>query len=159
MEFTICIAQSLTVGDVNFLLHDHLLLMDRDPKDAPILLGRPALKGFRIVLINSTMDWEFERKKSVTEYSTKRFKRLLQKSPVRLYEIRACLTLPAAGLPSELPPPNTWQQCLARIQQLKRTANPYRPSGPMTSNSDNNAVMIPSLQIGLISLLGCRKDM
>jgi reverse transcriptase-like protein len=109
------------------------IAMDRDPKDTPILLGRPALQEFRIILINSTMDWEFERKKKVTEYSTKRFKRMLQK-PVQLYEIRACLALP--DLPSESPPQNTWKQCLARIQQLKKIANPYRPSGPTTNISD-----------------------
>ena len=59
--------------------------MDRDPEDTPILLGRPALQEFRIVLINSTMDWEFERKKKVTEYSTKRFKQMLRK-PVQLWD-------------------------------------------------------------------------
>ena len=101
--------------------------MDRDPEDAPILLGRPALQEFRIVLVNSTMDWEFERKKKVTEYSTKRFKRMLRKSPVQLYEIRACLTLP--DLPSESPSPNTWKQCLARIQQLKKNSKPLPTFG------------------------------
>jgi hypothetical protein len=39
----------------------------RDPKDIPILLGRPALKEYRIVLDNETMEWEFKRKAVVKE--------------------------------------------------------------------------------------------
>jgi len=50
----------------------------RDPKDTPILLERPALKEYRIVLDNESMEWEFKRKAVVKEYSSKRFQQLLR---------------------------------------------------------------------------------
>jgi hypothetical protein len=44
-----------------------------DPEDTLILLGRPTLKEYRIVLDNKSIKWEFKRKAKVKEYSTKRF--------------------------------------------------------------------------------------
>jgi hypothetical protein len=95
MEFTICIAPSPTVGDDSFLLHDLLSpwTVDTYPTGQARASGIPDCPNQQYY-----MDWEFERKKKVTEYATKRFKRMLQK-PVQLYEIRACLALP--DLPSE----------------------------------------------------------
>ena len=49
------------------------MAIQRDPEDTPILLGRPTLKEYRIVLDNESMEWEFKRKAKVKEYSTKRF--------------------------------------------------------------------------------------
>jgi len=56
------------------------IAIHRDPKDTPILLGRPALKEFRIILNNESMEWEFKRKVKVKEYSSRRFQQLLGKS-------------------------------------------------------------------------------
>ena len=36
------------------------LAIDRDPKDSQVLLGRPALKDFKINICNSVDSWEFE---------------------------------------------------------------------------------------------------
>jgi hypothetical protein len=36
--------------------------IQRDPEDIPILLGRPALKEYQIVLDNKSMEWEFKHK-------------------------------------------------------------------------------------------------
>jgi hypothetical protein len=44
-----------------------------DPKDTPILLGRPALKEYWIILDNKSMEWEFKHKAKIKEYLTKRF--------------------------------------------------------------------------------------
>jgi hypothetical protein len=63
------------------------IAIHRDPKDTPILLGRPALKEYRIVLDNENMEWEFKHKAKVQEYSSKRFQQLLRKSSLRLYTI------------------------------------------------------------------------
>ena len=40
---------------------------------------------------------------------------------------------------STRPPPNTWKYCLARIQQLKKIANPYRP----TTNEEDDDTCPP----------------
>jgi hypothetical protein len=47
--------------------------IQHDPEDIPILLGRPALKEYQIVLDNKSIKWEFKRKAKVKEYLTKRF--------------------------------------------------------------------------------------
>jgi len=37
------------------------LAVDRDPRDSQVLLGRPTLKDFDIVIRNSLDSWEFKR--------------------------------------------------------------------------------------------------
>src|SRR5271170_1582087 len=69
------------------------IAINRDPKDTPILLGRPALQEYQIILDNESMEWEFRQKATVTEYSAKRFQQLLRKSSAHLYGIRLCLRI------------------------------------------------------------------
>ena len=51
------------------------LAVDRDAKDSQVLLGRPALKDFKINICNSDNSWEFEfeRKPKVTKISLHQF--------------------------------------------------------------------------------------
>lgn len=112
--------------------------IERDLKDTPILLGRPALQEYRIILDNETMEWEFKRKAAVTEYSPKRFQQLLRKSSARLYEIKLCLRLPElpeTSFPVLLP---ERKQHFARIHQLRKSkSNPY-PFSDSKSNLHQN---------------------
>jgi len=47
--------------------------IQRDPKERPILLGRPVLKDLAIIIDNSTNDWEFKKARvEVLKASTSR---------------------------------------------------------------------------------------
>jgi hypothetical protein len=77
-----------------FLFIWPFVAIHQDPKDTPILLGRPALKDYQIILDNKTIEWEFKHNAKVKEYSFKRFQQLLQKSSPYLYQIQPHLCLP-----------------------------------------------------------------
>jgi len=51
------------------------IAVDRNAQDSQVLLGRPALKDFKINICNSVDSWEFERKPHVTEVSAHCFAR------------------------------------------------------------------------------------
>src|SRR5437667_11045384 len=51
------------------------LAVDRGPRDSQVLLGRPALKDFKINILNSDDSFEFERNPKVTKISPHRFAR------------------------------------------------------------------------------------
>jgi reverse transcriptase-like protein len=55
------------------------LAVDRNPKDSQVLLGRPALKDFKIDICNGDDSWEFEfqRQPRVTVISSQQFAREL----------------------------------------------------------------------------------
>jgi hypothetical protein len=69
-----------------FLFIQPFMAIQHDPEDTPILLGRPTLKEYQIVLDNKSIEWEFKHKAKVKEYSIKRFQQLLRKFPC-LYTI------------------------------------------------------------------------
>ena len=106
--------------------------INRDPKDAPILLGRPALKDYRIVLFNSNSSWEFERKKEVEKISSSRFQQLLRKPNLPVYEIRSCLRLPESPETNN----NPSSKHLLRIQQIREIVD--QKSKLYTSESDSD---------------------
>ena len=66
------------------------LAVDRNPSDSQVLLGRPALKDFKINICNSTDSWEFEfeRKPRITVISSKQFTRELTPQ-AKIFEVRA----------------------------------------------------------------------
>jgi hypothetical protein len=68
--------------------------IDRDPTDAPVLLGRPALVAYKIIQYHGTSEWEFEQKVEVKEYSPAKFQQLLRKGSAPVYEVRPCFQLP-----------------------------------------------------------------
>jgi len=49
------------------------LAIDRSHSNSQVLLGRPALKDFRIILHNSNALFEFERNRKVTKVTPYRF--------------------------------------------------------------------------------------
>src|SRR6266516_2201668 len=51
------------------------LAVDRDARNSQVLLGRPALKDYRINILNSEDLWEFERNPKVTRISPTKFAR------------------------------------------------------------------------------------
>jgi hypothetical protein len=53
------------------------LAVDRNARDSQILLGRPALKDFKINICNGNDSWEFQRQPKVTVVSPKEFAREL----------------------------------------------------------------------------------
>jgi len=106
--------------------------IDRDPKDTPILLGRPALKDYQIVIFNSSSSWEFERKKKVKTVSSSRFQQLLQNSSYPIYEIRSCFRLP------DMPETNNnSSEHLHRIEQIREEVN--QKLNIYTSESDSDS--------------------
>ena len=114
--------------------------IDRDPTDAPILLGRPALTAYKIVQYHNTMDWEFEQQVEVREYSATRFQRLLQKKPSQVYEIRPCFQLPP------LPSRHKKKKLLQVNPVTTKTKPPYQPLGPtITDESDDDQDSTPSI--------------
>jgi Reverse transcriptase (RNA-dependent DNA polymerase) len=63
------------------------LAVDRDIRDSQVLLGRPALKDFKINICNGIDAWEFERKPKVTEVSPLQFVREISPT-ARVFEVR-----------------------------------------------------------------------
>ena len=65
------------------------LAIDRDPKDSQVLLGRPALKDFKINICNSDDLWEFEfdRRPKITA-TTPRQMALEITSKAQVFEVR-----------------------------------------------------------------------
>jgi hypothetical protein len=146
MVFIICTVPLPTDGD--FIRP--FIAIHRDPKDTPILLGRPALKEYRIILDNENMEWEFKRKAKVQEYSSKRFQQLLRKSSSNMYIIQPYLRLPELSNTTTTSSPDH-QQRLIRVQQLKQSlACPYgfdkinteidKPSSPDLLHLDSNSL-------------------
>ena len=106
--------------------------INRDPADAPILLGRPALKDYKIVLYNDTSDWEFEREVEVKEYSAARFQQLIQKESAPVYEIRPCFRPPSplSGHRRKRP---------VQVNPVEaKTKLPYRPLGPTVADESDD---------------------
>ena len=103
--------------------------INRDPKDAPILLGRPALKDYRIILFNSNSSWEFERKKEVEKISSSRFQQLLRKPNLPVYEIRSCLRLPESPETNNNPSRNTYSESNSFERLLIKNRN-FIPLNP-----------------------------
>jgi transposase InsO family protein len=63
------------------------LAVDRNARDSQVLLGRPALKDFKINICNGVDSWEFERKPKVTEVSPLDFAKELSPT-ARVFEVR-----------------------------------------------------------------------
>ena len=97
--------------------------IDRDPADAPILLGRPALQDYKIALFNATAEWEFEQEVEIKEYSASRFRQMVQKESAQVYEIQ----------PRFRPPPLSSGHKKKKPLQVNlvttKTEPPYRPPG------------------------------
>ena len=69
------------------------LAVDRSPRDSQVLLGRPALKDFKINICNSSDTWEFEfqRQSKVTKISSRRFTQELTPK-AQVFEVKAVFT-------------------------------------------------------------------
>ena len=69
------------------------LAVDRNPRDSQVLLGRPALKDFKINICNGTDSWEFEfqRLSKVTKISPQRFTQELTPK-AQVFEVKAVFT-------------------------------------------------------------------
>ena len=65
------------------------LAVERSPNDSQVLLGRPALKDFKINICNSDDSWEFEfqREPKVTKISSQQFVRELTPK-AKIFEVR-----------------------------------------------------------------------
>ena len=63
------------------------LAVDRDIMDSKVLLGRPALKDFKINICNDDDSWEFERKPKVTEITPLQLAREITPK-TQVFEIR-----------------------------------------------------------------------
>ena len=65
------------------------LAVDRSPKDSQVLLGRPALKDFKINICNSNDSWEFEFKRTpkVSVLSSEQFAKEM-KPNVQVFEVK-----------------------------------------------------------------------
>ena len=65
------------------------LAVDRDPRDSQVLLGRPALKDFKINICNEDDSFEFERQPRIRKISPKEFARdLLHKDTACCYQVK-----------------------------------------------------------------------
>ena len=56
------------------------LAVNQDARDSQVLLGRPALKDYRINILNSEDLWEFKRNPKVTRISPTKFAREIASS-------------------------------------------------------------------------------
>jgi hypothetical protein len=112
--------------------------IDRDPTDAPILLGRPALVAYKITQYHGTSEWEFEQKVEIEECSPARFQRLLRKGSAPVYEVRPCFQ------PPPIPPRHKGKRRLQVNQATTKTKSPPRPSiqiaGNQSDSEDDSAV-------------------
>jgi hypothetical protein len=79
------------------------LAVDRDPKDSQVLLGRPALKDFKINICNSDDSWEFEfqRQPRIAKVSPQQFVRDLT-SQTKVFEVRAVFRPPGDQIDDEI---------------------------------------------------------
>ena len=64
------------------------LAVDRDPRDSQVLLGRPALKDFDIVIRNGLDSWEFKRIPKVKKISVAQFQRELLRAKATAFQVK-----------------------------------------------------------------------
>ena len=108
------------------------IAIDRDPTDAPILLGRPTLQDYKIVQYHDTSEWECERKIEIKEYFPAKFQQILQKEPARVYEIRPCFQ------PPQLPLRHKGKRRTQVNQATTRIKSPHRPPIQIMGNQSDS---------------------
>ena len=64
------------------------LAVDRDPRDSQVLLGRPTLKDFDIIIQNGQDSWEFKRIPKVKKISVSQFQREFSKAKAMAFQVK-----------------------------------------------------------------------